>query len=130
MVDIVTIIELGLIVVIGIPFAMVFIIPTLIYLGGRYKFVPKFESLIIYFGIEVNKPPYSDWMERSPILFISMTAIEVYISWYLIKVIRFVKWAVLGVYHLVIGIAKWQWKKYEEYDKELGAQENKGGTVQ
>jgi hypothetical protein len=122
--DFTTIFELLLIIFIGIPFVIIFIIPLLVYLGEKTKRIPSFTFLLIYFKIDITKPPYSEWMERSPILFVSMTSIEIYVSYYLIKLIRLFKWIVKGIWWFMkntIGrYVKWQWKKYDE---EFDAQE-------
>jgi len=114
-----------LIIFIGIPVCIMFIIPSLAFLGERIKWIPSFNFLLKYFDVDISQPPYCDWMERSPILFISMTSIELYISFFLVKVLKLFKWIVTRIFKILKGLVKWQWKKYEEFDKELEAEEKK-----
>lgn len=126
MIDVLTAIELALVVIVGIPFIIAFVIPMFVYfLGGRTRFVPKFEDLMRYFNVDMSQPPYSEWFERSPVLFFSMTAIELYISYYLIYLIRGIKMLFKGIYWLgnnTLGrYMRWQWKRW---DKEFEKKEN------
>jgi len=124
-----------LIIVIGIPFAVAVIIPMLVYLGQKTKRIPNFDFLLRYFNVDISQPPYCDWMERSPILFLSLTSIELYVSYYLIKLIGVFKWIGKGIWRIGKGIGnlimrymRWQWKKWDEmheaeekkYEKGLG----------
>ncbi len=107
-----------LVIVIGIPLSIAFIIPTLVYLGEKSKRIPSFAFLLKFFNVDITKPPYCDWMERSPMLFLSLTSIELYVSFYLIKIVKGLKWIAKGVWWLIkntIGrYVKWQWKKWDE----------------
>jgi hypothetical protein len=114
-----------IIIIFGVPFFLMFVIPILIWIGIKLRIAPDMMFLIKYFKIDPSRPPYSEWMEKSPALFISMTAIELYVSWYLIKIIRGIKWIGKGLWWLgknTIGrYVKYQWKKwdkdFEEQDK-------------
>lgn len=116
------IVEWSLIIVIGIPLIVVVLIPLTVYLASKSKRLPSFTFLLNYFGVDISQPPYSEWMEKSPILFIGLTSIEIYISYYLVKLVRGTKWVVLKT----IGFFKWfverQWaewdKRFEEEEKE------------
>ena len=80
-----------LIIVIGIPFLVVMIIPALIYLGSKGKKIPSLDFLIKYFGVDVSQPPYSEWMKKHPMIFVGMTSIELYTSYLLIFILRPIK---------------------------------------
>jgi len=80
-----------LIIIIGIPFLLVMIIPALVYIGSKDKRMPSLEDLIKYFGVDVSQPPYSEWMKKHPMIFVGMTAIELYTSYILIIFLRPIK---------------------------------------
>jgi ABC-type amino acid transport system permease subunit len=108
------IIEWLIAIVVGIPLLIVIIIPTLVYLGARTKRVPSFTFLLNYFEVDITKPPYSDWMERSAVLFIGMTSLEIYTSWYLIKLFRGIKWVATKIVNLFKWYVKRQWKQWDD----------------
>ena len=118
-----------LIIVIGIPFLVVMIIPALIYLGSKGKKIPSLDFLIKYFGVDVSQPPYSDWMNKHPMIFVGLTAIELYVSWYLIKLLRGVKWVLkeffTWVYKGVRALVTLQFEQYKKWDKEFDEEEKK-----
>jgi hypothetical protein len=80
-----------LIIVIGIPFLLVMVIPALVYINAKNKRMPSLEDLIKYFNVDVSQPPYSEWMKKHPMIFVGMTSIELYTSWILIHLLKPVK---------------------------------------
>jgi hypothetical protein len=78
-----------LIIVIGIPFLIVMIIPTLVYFLGKKGI--SLEFLIKYFNVDVTKEPYSKWMEKHPFIFVGLTSIELYTSYFTILIIKSIK---------------------------------------
>jgi hypothetical protein len=83
----------ALIVFVGIPFLTVMIIPALVFIGGKRnsKWFPSFEFLMKYFEVDITKPPYSEWMDKHPLIFVGLTSVELYISYMLIHVLRPIK---------------------------------------
>lgn len=124
LIDIIVIIEWLLIIFVGLPLLVVMIIPMLVYFGEKSKRVPSFSFLLMYFKVDITKPPYCDWMERSPFLFIGLTSIELYISYFLIKLIRGIKWVVVNIAKLISRYMHWQWARWDEDFKK---QEQAGG---
>jgi len=116
-------ITIFLLIVVGIPFMIVLIIPSLIYLGAKKKWIPSFEFLIQYFEVDVTKEPYSKWMDKHPLIFIGLTAIELYISWAIIKIIGGIKFVIKkiasGIWKLLKLFAKLQKDQYDRWDKEF-----------
>ena len=82
-----------LFVFIGIPFLTVMIIPALVYIGGKRnsKWFPSFEFLMQYFEVDITKPPYSEWMDKHPLIFVGLTSVELYLSYLFIQVLRPIK---------------------------------------
>lgn len=95
--------EIALIVFIGIPVGVMFLIPAIVLLGMRFKLLPDFIKLFNEYEIDLSKKPYSEWMEKSPALAVSMGLIEVYLSWGLIKILMGGKW----VFRNTVALLKW-----------------------
>lgn len=121
--DAMLIIELIVLVIIGIPFMIAFIIPLLVMLGDKVRWIPSFTWMLQHYEVDISKPPYCEWMEKSYILFVSLTAIELYTSHFLIKLVTGIKWCVKGIARIFIYLVKLLMKymtgKWKEWDKEL-----------
>jgi hypothetical protein len=122
-----------LVIFIGIPFMVVMIIPSIIYIASRRKWIPTLEWMIQYFKVDINQPPYSEWMDKHPLIFVCLTSVELYTSYYLIYLIRGIKWGVkktvVGTYKLLKIYVKHQWDLYDKWNKEIEKEEKKRGAV-
>ena len=134
MLDVMLIIDVLLIVFIGIPFLMVFIIPLLILYAGKIKGIPSLEYLVKYFNVDISKPPYCDYMERSPALFLFWCGLELYISYLLVVILKPMKWLAIRLYDVSIVAIKAlylhqqdQLKKWNDELDRLEKKKRKGG---
>jgi hypothetical protein len=118
-----------LIIFIGIPFLVVMVIPMLLYLFAKKGWIPPLDWMIQHFKVDINQPPYSEWMNKHPLIFITFTSAELYTSYYLINMIIGVKWVLkkiaVGIYRLLKLFVKIQWEQYEKWWKEIEEEKKK-----
>lgn len=80
-----------LLIIVGIPLMIAIVIPLIVYKFGSSKRFPSFEYLLEYFKVDVSQKPYCDWIQKHPLIYLSLTSIELYTSYYLIILIKGIK---------------------------------------
>jgi hypothetical protein len=80
-----------LFIILGVPFIFMMVIPAIVHIYGGSKYFPKLDYLIKEFNVDIHKPPYSEWMDKHPLLFVGMTSLELYSTYYIINFIKILK---------------------------------------
>jgi hypothetical protein len=78
-------------VLIGIPLLVIFVIPSFSLFIAKKLGLPSFNDLLTEFKVDIWAEPYQGWLKKNYTIFVSLTSIELYVSWFLIKVKRWFK---------------------------------------
>jgi hypothetical protein len=78
-------------VLIGIPLLVIFIIPSFALFIAKRIGLPSFNDLLMKFNVDIFSEPYQSWIKRNYVIFVSLTSLELYTSYFLIKIIGWFK---------------------------------------